>query len=122
MSLLTQAMRAAGAPPHRLSAANATDLYWTVAQMVAHHSAGGCNLRPGDLFGSGTVSGTTADGCGCLLELTRRGHDPVRLANGETRGFLLDGDEVIFRAHCRAPGHVTIGFGECRGQLIAARA
>lgn len=119
--LLTASMRAAGTPRHKLSASNTTDLYWTVAQMVAHHSSSGCDLRPGDLFGSGTVSGTTRDSCGCLLEMTRRGQDPVRLPNGEMRSFLLDGDEVIFRAHCRAPGRVSIGFGECRGRVIAVR-
>ncbi len=118
--LCTKAMREAGAAPHRLSRSHATDLYWTVAQMVAHHTVGGCNLRPGDLFGSGTISGTAADGPGCLLELTRRGQDPVRLPNGETREFLQDGDEVILQAHCHAPGHVTIGFGDCRGQVVAA--
>jgi fumarylacetoacetase len=115
-------MRAAGQSPYRLSGSHATDLYWTIAQMVTHHASGGCNLRPGDLFGSGTVSAATPDGCGCLLEMTRRGQDPVRLPNGETRTFLQDGDEVIFQAHCRAPGRIAIGFGECRGQVTAARA
>lgn len=118
--LLTPTMRAAGQPPCRLSSSHATDLYWTAAQMVAHHSSGGCNLRPGDLFGSGTISAATPDGCGCLLEMTRRGQDPVRLPNGESRAFLHDGDDVIFRAQCRAPGRVAIGFGECRGQVVAA--
>jgi fumarylacetoacetase len=118
--LLTPALRKAGAAPHRLSRAQASDLYWTVAQMVAHHTVNGCNLRPGDLFGTGTVSAAAPDGCGCLLELTRRGQEPVRLSNGETRAFLRDGDEVILRAHCSAPGRVAIGFGECRGTVMPA--
>jgi fumarylacetoacetase len=95
-------------------------LYWTVAQMVAHHTTGGCNLRPGDLFGSGTISGTDPDGIGCLLEMTFGGRDPITLGNGETRRYLEDGDEVTFRAHCRRPGVVGIGFGECRGRIAAA--
>jgi len=121
VTLLTPAMRASGLPPHVLSRSHATDLYWTVAQMVAHHTAGGCDLRPGDLFGSGTVSGTTPASSGCLLEMTRRGAEPVGLPNGETRAFLLDRDEVCLQAHCSAPGRVAIGFGECRGIVNAAR-
>ncbi len=118
--LLTPAMAVRGLPPQRLSRASTRDLYWTFAQMVAHHSSGGCNLREGDLFGSGTVSSTEADGCGCLLELTRGGREPVSLSSGETRGFLEDGDEVILRAHCHRQGFVTIGFGECRGRVVGA--
>ena len=95
-------------------------LYWTVAQMVAHHTSNGCNLRAGDLFGSGTLSGTDRGTEGCLLEMTRGGREPVALPNGETRRYLQDGDEVIFRAHCRRPGRVPIGFGECRGQVVPA--
>lgn len=122
VTLLTPKMRAAGLAPCRLSTSQATDLYWTVAQMVAHHTVGGCNLRPGDLFGSGTISAATAEGSGCLLELTRRGQDKVALPNGETRTYLEDGDEVILRAHCAAPGRIGIGFGDCRGQVVAAHA
>jgi fumarylacetoacetase len=118
--LSTPAMRAAGAEPHRLCRSNTLALYWTVAQMVAHHSSGGCNLQPGDLFGSGTISGTDPDGIGCLLEMTFGGRDAITLGNGETRRYLEDGDEVIFRAHCRRAGAATIGFGECRGRVIAA--
>lgn len=119
--LLTPAMRAAGAAPHRLSAAGGDMLYWTVAQMVAHHTSNGCNLRPGDLFGSGTLSGTERGTEGCLLEMTRGGREPVALPNGETRRYLQDGDEVIFRAQCRRPGRATIGFGECRGRVVPAQ-
>jgi fumarylacetoacetase len=118
--LSTPAMRAAGAEPHRLCRSNTLALYWTVAQMVAHHTSGGCNLQPGDLFGSGTISGTDADSIGCLLEMTFGGRDAITLSNGETRRYLQDDDEVVFRAHCRRPGAVTIGFGECRGRIIPA--
>ena len=118
--LSTPAMRAAGIEPHRMCRSNTRELYWTVAQMVAHHASNGCNLRPGDLFGSGTVSGTDANSIGCLLEMTFGGRDAITLANGEPRRYLQDDDEVIFRAHCRRPGAVTIGFGECRGKIIAA--
>ena len=118
--LLTPAMRSAGVAAHRLSAVGGDVLYWTVAQMVAHHTSNGCNLRPGDLFGSGTLSGPERGTEGCLLEMTRGGREPVALPNGETRRYLEDGDEVIFRAHCRRPGHVAIGFGECRGRVEPA--
>lgn len=118
--LSTPAMRAAGIEPHRMCRSNTRELYWTVAQMVAHHASNGCNLRPGDLFGSGTVSGTDANSIGCLLEMTFGGRDAITLANGETRRYLQDDDEVIFRARCRRPDAVTIGFGECRGKIVAA--
>ena len=119
--LATPTMRAAGAEPHRLCRSNTRDLYWTVAQMVAHHASNGCNLRPGDLFGSGTISGTDATAIGCLLEMTFGGRDTITLSNGETRRYLEDGDEVVFSAHCRRAGAVTIGFGERRGRIAAAR-
>ena len=90
-------------------------LYWTVAQMLAHHTSNGCNLRPGDLLGSGTVSGIERGSEGCLLEMTRGGREPVTLPNGETRRYLEDGDEVIFRGRCRRDGFVSIGFGTCMG-------
>ncbi len=118
--LLTPAMRAAGLAPHRLSVGNASMLYWTVAQMVAHHTSNGCNLLPGDLFGSGTVSGTEAGTEGCLLEMTRGGRKPVTLPDGATRTYLQDGDEVIFTAHCARPGAASIGFGECRAVVTPA--
>jgi fumarylacetoacetase len=121
-SLLTAKMRAAGLPPHRLSRSEAKTLYWTPAQMLTHHASNGCNLRPGDLFGSGTVSGPTDDSRACLLEITRRGVDPVSLPGGETRTFLADGDEVVVRGWCERAGAARIGFGECRGTIHAARA
>jgi fumarylacetoacetase len=117
-SILTEAMRVSGAAPHRLAASNARHLYWTVAQMVAHHTSGGCNLEAGDLIGTGTIS--APDGVGSMLELTRGGREPATLPSGETRRFLDDGDEVIFRAHARREGFVQIGFGECRGRVVGA--
>jgi fumarylacetoacetase len=113
-------MRATSAEPHRLCRSNTLALYWSVAQMIAHHSSGGCNLQPGDLFGSGTISGTDPDGIGCLLEMTFGGRDAITLGNGEIRRYLEDGDAVIFRAHCRRAGAVSIGFGECRGRVTPA--
>jgi fumarylacetoacetase len=120
VSLLTPKMRAAGMAPHVLCRSNASDLYWTVAQMVAHHTSNGCNLRPGDLFGSGTVSGAGAGSAGCLLEMTRGGRDPFTLPTSETRTYLADGDEVIFRGRAHRAGYTSIGFGECRGTVTEA--
>jgi len=113
--LTSARMRAAGVAAVRLGRARVADLYWTPAQMLAHHTSNGCNLQPGDLFASGTVSGPTKDSLGCLLELTRRGAEPLSLPTGETRTFLEDGDEVILRAYAEREGAVGIGFGECRG-------
>jgi len=120
--LLTPKMRAACAAPHVLSRSNASMLYWTVAQMVAHHTSNGCNLQPADLFGSGTISGTEPGSAGCLLEMTRAGRNPISLPNGETRTYLLDGDEVIFRGAASREGYASIGFGECRGTVTEALA
>jgi fumarylacetoacetase len=116
--LLTERMRANGLPPHRMSASNTTDLYWTIAQLVAHHTCGGCNLEAGDLFGTGTISGPTPEGYGSLMELSADGQRQISLPSGETRTFLENGDEVIFRAHCRRSGAVQIGFGECRARIV----
>jgi fumarylacetoacetase len=114
-------MRAEGLPPARLSRGDLADLYWTPAQLVAHHTSGGCNLRPGDLLASGTVSGAAKDARGCLLELTWRGTEPIRLPTGEERRFLQDGDEVVFRGWCEQEGFVRIGLGECRGEVRGER-
>ncbi|MBR0664959.1 fumarylacetoacetase [Roseomonas hellenica] len=116
----TAAMRAAGLPPHRLSLSGTRHMYWTVAQMVAHHTSGGCDLNPGDLLGSGTLSAPDPAGLGSLLETTRGGQAPVVLPGGETRRFLEDGDAVILRARAARPGAVSIGFGECRAQILPA--
>jgi fumarylacetoacetase len=114
--ILTEAMRAKNLSPHRLAASNARHLYWTVGQMVTHHACGGCNLEAGDLIGTGTIS--APDSVGSMLELTRGGREPVTLPAGETRRFLDDGDEVIFRATARRDGFASIGFGECRGRVV----
>ena len=110
-------MRAEGRAPSRLSHSTLADLYWTPAQLLAHHTSNGCNLESGDLLGSGTVSGEAKDARGCLLELTWRGADPIQLPSGETRRFLEDGDEVIMRGACERDGFARIGFGECRGVI-----
>ncbi len=116
--LTTRAMRAHGTSPARLSRSHAAALYWTPAQLIAHHTSGGCNLNPGDLLGTGTVSGRTKDSRGCLLELTMRGREPVELPGGETRAFLEEGDEVILTGSCQREGFARIGFGECRGVVV----
>jgi fumarylacetoacetase len=102
----------------RVSRSNLRNLYWTPAQLVTHHASNGCNLRPGDLLGSGTVSGPEDDSLGCLLELTRNGREPISLVAGEQRGFLEDGDEVVFRGYCERDGFVGIGLGECCGTIV----
>jgi len=116
----TEQMRGKGIAPHRLSASNTRDLYWTFAQMLTHHTSNGCDMRPGDLIASGTVSGATKDSLGCLIELTGRGAEPIDLPTGEARRFLQDGDEVIFRGYCEREGFRRIGFGECRGIVAPA--
>ncbi len=108
------------AEPVRISRGNFQAMYWTLAQMVAHHTSNGCPIRAGDLIGSGTVSGPEKENRGCLLEITRRGADPLELPSGETRRFLEDGDEVILRGWCEAEGYRRIGLGECRGEIVAA--
>jgi fumarylacetoacetase len=118
--LLTEKMRHGGAPPFRLSRGSFAQVYWTVAQMVAHHTCGGCNLEAGDLMGSGTVSGPEPESRASLLELSSGGHEPVMLPDGEERRFLEDGDEVIFRGHCERAGFTRIGFGECRAVIEKA--
>jgi fumarylacetoacetase len=111
-------MRADGSGACRLSHTSLRHSYWTVGQMVAHHSVGGCNLQPGDLLGSGTQSGPAPGQGGSLLELTNGGRRPLALPGGETRTFLLDGDTVILRAHCAAPGRARIGFGAAAGTVV----
>jgi len=118
--LLTPGLRAKGLAPRRLSLGNARHLYWTVAQLVAHHSSGGCNLRAGDLFGTGTISAPEDGGLGSLLEISAGGRRPVELPSGETRRFLEDGDTVIMRARCAREGFATVGLGECRGTIAPA--
>jgi fumarylacetoacetase len=120
--LVTPRMREAGLAPHRVSASNSRHMYWTGAQMIAHHTCGGCNLQPGDLLGTGTISGPDLQSCGSLVEATLGGKQPIQLASGEERRFLEDGDEVILQAHALREGFATIGFGECRaviGEAVA---
>ena len=113
--LASARMRAEGIAPVTLSRSTAADLYWTPAQLLAHHASNGCNLAAGDLLGSGTVSGEARDARGCLLELTWRGTEPITLPTGEVRRFLENGDEVIMRGWCERDGFRRIGLGECRG-------
>ena len=119
--LHTETMREHGLPPHRLSQSNFRDAYWTVPQLLAHHSCNGCNLGPGDLLGTGTQSGPSPGQGGSMLELSAGGKQPIALPNGESRSFLADGDTVILRAFCAREGARRIGFGECAGTVLPAR-
>ncbi|HTK34039.1 MAG TPA: fumarylacetoacetase [Caulobacteraceae bacterium] len=121
VSLLTQRMRDAGLPAYRLSQGPASNMYWTVAQIIAHHTSNGCNLSPGDLLGTGTISAPQRDGYGSLLEISRGGAEPLILPSGETRTFVEDGDEVIMTGRAQAEGRVSIGFGPCRAVVLPAR-
>ena len=107
--------------PSRLSATSFKHQYWSIAQMVAHHTMGGCSLNPGDLFGSGTISGPGDGEAGAMIELARGGQTPIKLVNDEQRSFVEDGDAVLLRGWCEKPGHARIGFGESRGMVLAAR-
>ncbi len=118
--LQTAKMRSTGQPPVRLSQSNALDAYWTPAQLVAHHTSNGCNLQIGDLLGTGTLSGPRPEQGGSLLELSQGGREPLTLTSGEHRSFLEDGDTVILRAFCAAPGRVRIGLGQLAGTVMPA--
>ena len=120
VSLRSARMREKGMAAAVLGRSNFRDLYWTMAQMVAHHTSNGCNLRAGDLLGSGTVSGPDKTALGCMLELTSRGKDPVTLPTGEERKFLQDGDEVVLRGFCERDGFRRIGLGRCEGTILPA--
>ena len=117
--LQSDQMREARFAPVQLSKGNLRDLYWTIGQLLTHHASSGCNLAPGDLLATGTISGPEQGSEGCLLEMKHRG-DPLRLPTGETRSFLEDGDEITFRGYCEASGLPRIGFGECTGRIIPA--
>ena len=120
VQLETSAMASAGEPPVTLSTSRWPEAaYWTAAQLVAHHTVGGCNLQAGDLLGTGTLSGPSPDQAGSLLELSMGGKTPITLPNGEQRTFLADGDRVVLRGRCTAPGAVGLGFGECSGRIVA---
>ncbi len=116
--LRTAAMRQRDLPAQRLMQSNFLDAYWTLAQLLAHHTVGGCNLQPGDLMGTGTLSGPQPGQGGSLLELSRGGRQPLTLVSGETRAFLADGDTVVLRAYCTGPGARRIGFGDCTGTIV----
>lgn len=118
VSISSVHMRDEGMPAHELSHNNTKWLYWNVFQMLTHHTSNGCNLSVGDIFGTGTISGTEQDKVGCLLEMTRLGETPIALPSGEERAFLEDGDEIVFRGRCYRNGAVSIGFGECRGRVL----
>ena len=121
VTLTTERMRAEGTGPHVLSRGSAdAAMYWSAAQIVAHHSSNGCNLQAGDLIGTGTLSTDRDEGLGSLIEISRGGKQPVELPSGETRCFLEDGDEVTLQAWCEADGAVRIGFGECVGRVVAS--
>ena len=120
-TLTTEQMRRQGVAPHILSRGSAdAAMYWSAAQIVAHHSANGCNLQPGDLIGTGTLSTESDGGLGSLLEISRGGKQPIDLPSGETRSFLDDGDEITLRAWCEGDGGPRIGFGECIGRVVTA--
>ena len=121
VQLQTQRMRERGQAAARLTHTSYRHAYWTIAQMVAHHTVNGCPLQPGDLLGSGTLSGPTLDQAGALIELTIGGKQPLTLPNGESRTFLEDGDTVVIKGWCEKPGAARIGFGECHGTVLPAR-
>jgi fumarylacetoacetase len=121
VALSTQKMRDAGLAPHLLSRGSAAAaMYWSAAQIVAHHASNGCNLQPGDLIGTGTLSTDSDKGLGSLIEISRGGKEPIALPGGETRSFLEDGDEIVLKAWCERDGAVRIGFGECVGRVAPA--
>ena len=119
--LMTPGLRAKGLPAHRLGLSDARAMYWTAAQLVTHHACAGCNLNPGDLLGTGTLSTAEESGYGSLLEISHGGKQPVALASGEMRRFLEDGDEVTLSAHASREGYARIGFGACHGTILPAR-
>ena len=122
VTLSTSRMREAGIEAHRLSHGEAdAAMYWSAAQIVTHHASNGCNLQPGDLIGTGTLSTAAQTGLGSLLDISQGGKQPISLPNGETRGFLEDGDELTLAARCSARGAVPIGFGSCTGRVLPAR-
>ena len=122
--LESPARRNCNAGPVRIAATSFRHQHWTLAQMLAHHTVGGCNLQAGDLLGSGTISGPEADEAGAMMELTQAGRAPLRLPDGrggtDERAFLADGDALILRGHCERPGFARIGFGECCGEIVPA--
>ena len=121
VTLSTTCMRDQGLPDFALSHGPSSNMYWTPAQIVAHHASNGCNLQPGDLLGTGTISGPDRSAYGSLLEISRGGAEPITLPSGEQRTFLEDGDEVVLTATAQREGFVPIGFGECRARILPAK-
>ena len=121
-ALETPTMRTKRQAPAPITRTNLSALYWSCAQMVTHHASNGCNLAPGDLLGTGTLSGSSNESRACMLELTTGGKQPITLPNGETRNWLEDGDAVVFNARCERDGYASIGFGECRAEVVPALA
>ena len=121
VAVRTATMREVGAAPLRTGRTSALHMYWTPAQLIAHHASNGCPLEPGDLLGTGTISAPEVEGFGSLMEVTKGGREPFKIAR-EVRRFLEDGDEVVMTAHCRREGYATIGFGECRAVILPAPA
>ena len=119
-ALSTSTMRESKRTWDSIGSANARLLYWTPAQMLTHHTSNGCDLRSGDLLGTGTISGSGEGEAGCLLEATANGQHPIKLSNGESRAFLLDGDVVRLTGRCERNGFIGIGFGECLGMVQPA--
>ena len=121
VAIQTEKMRTEGQPAEQITQTSYRHAYWTMAQLIAHHTVNGCDLQPGDLLGTGTLSGPTMAEAGALLEITEGGKKPLSLSNGETRTFLQDGDAVVFTGWCEKPGAARIGFGECRATVLPAR-
>jgi fumarylacetoacetase len=113
--------RAGNLPATQLSRTSFRHQYWSIAQMVAHHAVNGCNLRPGDLLGSGTISGPEKSEAGALMELARNASEPITLGTGEQRSYVEDGDAIILRGYCEKAGFARIGFGENRGEVLPAK-
>ena len=119
--ITTAQMRASGHDSFMLSRTTPRNLYWTFGQMLAHHTSNGCNMEPGDLIGSGTISGEEFTSRACMTELAEAGKKPITLNTQESRSWLQDGDEICFSGHARRKGFASIGFGECRGVILAAQ-
>ncbi|WP_457934868.1 fumarylacetoacetase [Pseudoalteromonas sp. SCSIO 43210] len=121
VKIQTQKMRSEGHNPTRVSTSSFKHSYWTVAQMVTHHTVNGCNFMPGDMLGSGTQSGPTHEEAGSLLELSRGGKEKITLSNGEQRSFLEDGDNIIMRGWCEKEGYARIGFGSVESTVLPTK-